>query len=132
MSNQPPSPSLGLLHKFQRLLLSHIHQTRTDDLFGAEALLETYLKNVVSVCIVTLNKAQEVLLQGKECVPEILKNDISDTLLYELIIGLVLIQKSKPSILNNFDWNKNFISLLRSLDNLNRALYDGEILVILI
>lgn len=110
-----------------RLLLSYIHQYGSEDLSGAEALLSTYLQNVVSLCIQTLSKAQEILIQSKNGVADILKTDISDTLLYELLIGLVLLQKDKPSILSTFNWNKCFIPLLHSLDNLNRLLCDGDV-----
>ncbi|XP_058465564.1 probable E3 ubiquitin-protein ligase HERC2 [Malaya genurostris] len=126
-SPEPPSPSLDLLHKFQRLLLSYIHQSKTDDLSGAEALLDTYIQQVVGACVATLNKAHETILQGKENVAEILKNDISDALLYELLIGLVLIQKDKSLFLPSFDWNKHFIPLLHALDNFNRLTHEGEI-----
>ncbi|XP_058836150.1 probable E3 ubiquitin-protein ligase HERC2 isoform X2 [Topomyia yanbarensis] len=126
-SPEPPSPSLDLLHKFQRLLLSYIHQSKTDDLSGAEALLDTYIQQVVGACVTTLYKAHETILQGKEGVAEILKNDISDALLYELLIGLVLIQKDKSLFLPSFDWNKHFIPLLHALDNFNRLTHEGEI-----
>ncbi|XP_039436955.1 probable E3 ubiquitin-protein ligase HERC2 isoform X1 [Culex pipiens pallens] len=127
-SPEPPSPSLDLLHKFQRLLLSYIYQSKTDlDLSGAEALLDTYIQQVVTACVTTLNKAHETILQGKEGVAEILESDISDALLYELLIGLVLIQKEKSLFLSSFDWNKHFIPLLHSLDNFNRLTHEGEV-----
>ncbi|XP_055600343.1 probable E3 ubiquitin-protein ligase HERC2 isoform X2 [Uranotaenia lowii] len=126
-SPEPPSPSLDLLHKFQRLLLSYIHQSKTDDLSGAEALLDTYLQQVIGACVTTLNKAHETILQGKDGVAEILKNDISDALLYELLIGLVLIQKKKSLFLASFDWIKHFIPLLHALDNFNRLTHEGEV-----
>ncbi|XP_065082582.1 probable E3 ubiquitin-protein ligase HERC2 [Ochlerotatus camptorhynchus] len=126
-SPEPPSPSLDLLHKFQRLLLSYIYQSKVDDLSGAEALLDTYIQQVVGACVTTLNKAHETILQGKDGVAEILKNDISDALLYELLIGLVLIQKEKSLFLSSFDWNKHFIGLLHALDNFNRLTHEGEV-----
>lgn len=109
-----------------RLLLSYIHQSNTEDMSGAETLLSTYLQHVVSLSIQTLTKAQEVLSQNIEGVAEVLKTDISDTLLYELLIGLVLLQRDRSHILSNFDWNKCFIPLLSSLDTLNRMLCEGE------
>ncbi|XP_053688822.1 probable E3 ubiquitin-protein ligase HERC2 isoform X2 [Sabethes cyaneus] len=126
-SPEPPSPSLDLLHKFQRLLLSYMHQSKTDDLSGAEALLDTYIQQVVTACVTTLNKAHETILQGKDGVPDILKNDISDALLHELLIGLVLIQREKSFFLSSFDWNKHFIPLLHALDNFNRLTHEGEV-----
>lgn len=125
-SPESPSPSLDLLHKFQRLLLSYIYSSKNDDLASAEALLETYLQNVVSLCVTTLTKAQEIILQNKEGVAEILQTDISDSLLYELLIGLVLLHKRK-SILSSFSWTETLIPLLMALDNLNRLMADGEI-----
>lgn len=68
-----------------------------------------------------------MLSQNTEGVADVLKTDISDTLLYELLIGLVLLQRDKSHILTNFDWNKCFIPLLNALDVLNRMLCDGEI-----
>uniref|UniRef100_A0A182IU73 HECT-type E3 ubiquitin transferase n=1 Tax=Anopheles atroparvus TaxID=41427 RepID=A0A182IU73_ANOAO len=128
-SPEPPSPSLDLLHKFQRLLLSYLYASKADDVGGggAEALLYTYIGQLVGPCVTTLNKAYETILQGKEGVAEILSNDISDTLLHELIVGLVLIQQDKPLLLSDFDWNRHFIPLLNALDNFNRLTQEGEL-----
>ncbi|KFB50142.1 hypothetical protein ZHAS_00018200 [Anopheles sinensis] len=129
-SPEPPSPSLDLLHKFQRLLLSYLYTAKAgDDLGGggAEALLYTYIGQLVGPCVTTLNKAYETIIQGKEGVAEIISNDISDTLLHELIVGLVLIQQDKPLLLSNFDWNRHFIPLLNALDNFNRLTQEGEL-----
>jgi len=72
-SPEPPSPSLDLLHKFQRLLLSHIHEMPiAEDLTGAETLLATYLQHFVSFCVATLAKAHEVAVHGKIGVAEAL------------------------------------------------------------
>ncbi|ETN64680.1 hect E3 ubiquitin ligase [Anopheles darlingi] len=125
-SPEPPSPSLDLLHKFQRLLLSYLYASQADDLSGAEALLYTYIQQLVGPCVSTLGKAYETILQGKDGVPEILSSDISDALLHELIIGLVLIQQDKPLLLSNFDWNRHLVPLLNALDGFNRLTADGE------
>ena len=53
--------------------------------------------------------------------------NILDTLLYELLIGLVLLHKHKSTILSSFDWIKNLVPLLSALDTLNRSMCDGEI-----
>lgn len=127
LSPEPPSPSIDLLHRFQRLLLSYIHQSKADDLAGAEALLGKYVNHVITLCVQTLNKAHEVALQSKDGVEEILKSDISDTLLYELLLGLILLHTPKPSILPGFSWTKNLIPLLHSLDNLNRLIGDCDV-----
>lgn len=126
-SPESPSPSLDLLHKFQRLLLAYIYSSKQDDLAGAESLLETYLQNVVSLCVCSISKAQDIIAQNKEGVAEILQTDISDTLLYELLIGLVLLHKHKSTILPTFDWVKSLLPLLLSLDSLNRLMCDGDI-----
>uniref|UniRef100_A0A1S4H7N6 HECT-type E3 ubiquitin transferase n=1 Tax=Anopheles gambiae TaxID=7165 RepID=A0A1S4H7N6_ANOGA len=124
---EPTSPSLDLLHKFQRLLLSHLYASKADDLSGAEALLYTYIQQLVGPCVNTLAKAYETILQGKDGVTEILRNDISDALLYELLIGLVVIQQDKPFLLANFDWNRHLIPLLNALDGFNRLTQEGEL-----
>ncbi|XP_053679051.1 probable E3 ubiquitin-protein ligase HERC2 [Anopheles nili] len=126
-SPEPPSPSLDLLHKFQRLLLSYLYASKADDLSGAEALLYTYIQQLVGPCVNTLAKAYETILQGKDGVLEILRNDISDALLHELLIGLVLIQQDKPALLANFDWNRHFIPLLNALDGFNRLTQEGQL-----
>uniref|UniRef100_A0A1B0AIV8 HECT-type E3 ubiquitin transferase n=1 Tax=Glossina pallidipes TaxID=7398 RepID=A0A1B0AIV8_GLOPL len=122
------SPSLDLLHRFQRLLFSYIHQSqKSEDLSGAEMLLTKYLQSAVNLCIHSLQKAHEIALQGKEGVADILMADISDTLLYELLIGLILLKRDKPSIMPAFDWCNQFIPLLHALDNLNRLICDSDV-----
>lgn len=126
---EPLSPSLDLLHRFQRLLLAHIHQSTVDDLSGAEALLGKYIQNLVTLCITTLSKAFEVAAQGKENgAAEVLTADISDTLLYELLLGLVLLHRDKKTIiLQSIDWNNTFVPLLGILDDLNRLLSESDV-----
>lgn len=123
------SPSLDLLHRFQRLLLAHIHQSSLDDCNGAEALLGKYVQNVVTFCINTLSKAHEVVSHSKETnISEILSGDISDTLLYELLIGLVLLHRDKKGIiLQSIDWNNTFVPLLGTLNELNRLVCESEV-----
>lgn len=124
------SPSLDLLHRFQRLLLAHIHQTTaSDDFSGAEALLGKYVQNVVTLCITTLSKAYEVASMSKELnISDVLSSDISDTLLYELLLGLVLLHRDKKTIiLQSLDWNNTFVPLLGILNDLNRFVCDSEI-----
>ncbi|XP_019845780.2 probable E3 ubiquitin-protein ligase HERC2 [Bactrocera dorsalis] len=121
------SPSLDLLHRFQRLLFAHIHQSKQEEISGAEALLSKYVQSAVSLCILSLQKAHEIALQGKESVADIIKTDISDTLLYELLIGLIILKRDRPTILPAFEWTKIFLPLLHALDNLNRVICDSEI-----
>ncbi|CRL02239.1 CLUMA_CG015120, isoform A [Clunio marinus] len=125
--DETSSPSIDLLHKFQRLLLSHICSAKHEDLSGAESLLESYIILMSSLCVSTLTKAQDVINQNKEDVALILQSDISDSLLYELLLGMILVQKSRPGFLSSFKWMENFLPLLKTLDNLNRLIYDVEV-----
>uniref|UniRef100_A0A1B0C9V3 E3 ubiquitin-protein ligase herc2 n=2 Tax=Lutzomyia longipalpis TaxID=7200 RepID=A0A1B0C9V3_LUTLO len=125
---EQPSPSLDLLHRFQRLLLSRIYNSKKlEEIQGAEGLLGKYLYNVIKFSLATIHKAYEVSLQKTDGIAEILKSDISDTLLYELLIGLVLIHKDCPLILTSFEWINVFTPLLTALDSLNRVLCENEI-----
>lgn len=125
--DETTSPSIDLLHKFQRLLLSHICSAKHEDLSGAESLLESYIILMSSLCVSTLTKAQDVIVQNRDDVAPILQSDISDTLLYELLLGLILVQKERPAFLSSFKWMENFLPLLTALDNLNRLMYDTEV-----
>lgn len=123
------SPSLDLLHRFQRLLLAHIQQMCNDDLNGAETLLAKYIQSVVTLSVDTLTKAHEIAVHGKENgVAKILSADISDSLLYELLLGLVLLTRDKKSIiLQAIDWNDTFVPLLDILDDLNRTINEADV-----
>ncbi|XP_033150467.1 LOW QUALITY PROTEIN: probable E3 ubiquitin-protein ligase HERC2 [Drosophila busckii] len=138
------SPSLSLLHRFQRLLLSHVHQSRLDeDTVAAEALLAQYLQSLIPACVSTLQQAQELLLQCRDAQMEVpaagaqhplsaalsqlLQSDISDALLNELLVGLVLLKRDRPLCLPNLCWTRLCLPLLRVLDRLNRALGEGEL-----
>lgn len=125
--DESSSPSLNLLHKFQRLLLSHICSSGCDDSSGAETLLESYIILMSSLCVSTLTKAYDVITQSKEDVAAILQSDISDSLLYELLLGLILVQKERPSFLSAFKWMEHLLPLLNALDILNRLMYDTEV-----
>ncbi len=123
-----PTPSLDLLHRFQRLLLSHLHQSKNEDLAGAEALLAKYMQQMITLSVATLTKANEVVLQGKDGIVPVLATDISDTLLYELIIGLILLHRDcTTTILPSFEWTKSFVPLLNCLDCFNRIVSDTDI-----
>lgn len=82
---------------------------------------------MVSLCFATLSKAHEVAQQGRDGIVEVLNSDISDTLLYELLIGLVLLHRDNSPLLPSFDWTKHFIPLLNVLDRLNRLLGDSDV-----
>lgn len=123
-----PSPSLDLLHRFQRLLLSHLHQSQNEDLAGAEALLAKYMQQIITLSVTTLTKANEVILQGKDGIVAVLAADISDTLLYELVIGLTLLHGDcNATILPSFEWTKFFVPLLNCLDCFNRIICDADV-----
>lgn len=138
------SPSLELLHRFQRLLISQLmasgggkekgenegeaNETSTAAA-GAQALLQKYVTLVMQLATGTLAKAQEMLVtqsQSKELVLEILKHDVSDSILYELILGLILLHRERFDFLASFDWLKVVLPLMRSLDSLNRAMSEAE------
>lgn len=148
LSLDMPSPSLDLLHRFQRcislfslsqsmnsfcflpsrLLLSHMHQSKVDDKSGAEALLGKYIHHVVSLSVVSLSKAHEIAETGNvEEIVDVLSIDLSNTLLYELLLGLVLLHQDNAMCLLTFDWTKHFLPLLNVLDHLNRSIVDPEI-----
>lgn len=120
---------ISLLHRFQRLLFAHVYNLEGEDLLGAESLLEQYTLNVVSLCVNTLTKAQAMVV-AHDCtdlVANILMNDISDTLLYELLLGLVLLHCDKePMLLQHLDWSTSFMPLIKVLDELNLAVLDIE------
>lgn len=84
---------------------------------------------LVTLCIKTLSKAHEVVSHSKETnISEILSGDISDTLLYELLIGLVLLHRDKSGIiLQTIDWNNTFVPLLGILNELNRLVCESEV-----
>lgn len=136
------SPSLCLLHRFQRLLLAYIHQAGSQyDTTGAEALLAQYLHSLIPACVSTLQQAQELALQCREsgelvtlgaqllgaALNRVLQSDISDALLHELLVGLVLLKRDRPHCLAGLRWARLFLPLLRVLDRLNRALGEGEL-----
>ncbi|XP_017066913.1 probable E3 ubiquitin-protein ligase HERC2 [Drosophila eugracilis] len=133
------SPSLSLLHRFQRLLLAHIHQAEAEEeTTGAEALLLQYLHVLIPACVTTLQKAHELAVQCREPgehslshqvghLGRVLQADISDALLHELLVGLVLLKRDRPQCLGGLRWARLFLPLLRVLDRLNRALGEGEL-----
>lgn len=113
---------------YYRLLLSHLHQSKNEDLAGAEALLAKYMQQIITLSVATLTKANEVALQGRDGTISVLAADISDTLLYELIIGLILLHRDcSNTILPSFEWTKMFVPLLNILDSLNRTIGDSDI-----
>lgn len=105
-----------------------MHQSKMDDKTGAEALLGKYIHHVVSLSVVSLSRAHEIATTGNVVeIVDVLSIDLSNTLLYELLLGLVLLHQENASCLMAFDWTKHFLPLLRVLDYLNRSIIDPEI-----
>lgn len=107
-----------------------MHQSpNNDDGNGVETLMGKYVQSVVTICITTLSKAYEVASNSKETnISEILSADISDTLLYELLLGLVLLHRDKKAIiLQLIDWNNTFVPLLGILNDLNRLVCESGV-----
>lgn len=121
------SPSLELLHRFQRLLFSSIITSTSSDVNGAESLLEKYVHQVITLSTGTLTRAAEVAGNNRDSILESLKNDVSDTVLYELVIGLILLHRNRDQFLGCFEWKNVFIPLIKALDNLNRSLAETEV-----
>lgn len=121
------SPSLLLLHRFQRLLLSYVYNLECENQYAAERLLEQYIQNLISLCLSTLTKAYDIIVNRKQNITDILAGDISDTLLHELLIGLATLHCDKATlVLQEHDWNSTFIPVLTILDKINRVLNEVD------
>lgn len=126
------SPSLNLLLRWQRLLIAQMYQcinkSSTDgsqdpEMLGAESLLKKY---TIQIC----NHVNEVLPIASEIagtsskhfvlVATILKGDIVNILLPELVICLILLQVDNPMLLQGMNWMEVFASVLDVLDQFNR------------
>lgn len=78
--------------------------------------------------MVSLTRAHEILSTGKtDGIVDVLSVDLSNTLMYELLIGLVLLHQDNTMCLMSFDWSKHFLPLLNILDLLNRSIIDPEV-----
>lgn len=116
------SPSMSLLIKFQRLLISKIYSNK-DNLPGAEPLLKKYIYQLCSHVSETLTLANEVAsisIKHFNVVTQILKDDIINILLPELIICLIMLQQQMVLFLQTMDWIRAFSGLLSDLDRLCR------------
>lgn len=117
------SPSLSLLIRFQRLLISKIYAKDKKLLLGAESLLTKYLLQLCLHVSETLSLANEIAVISTKhffVVTQILKDDIIDVILPELIICLIMLQQNMVLFLHSMDWLKAFDGLLSDLDKLCR------------
>lgn len=117
------TPSMSLLIKFQRLLISKIYSKSQDCLPGAESLLKKYIYQLCSHISETLTLANEIAsISNKHfnVVTQILKDDIVNILLPELVICLIMLQQKMVLFLQNMDWIRAFNGLLSDLDKLCR------------
>ncbi|KAJ8962033.1 hypothetical protein NQ314_005815 [Rhamnusium bicolor] len=121
----PPSPSLKLLQRFQRLLIGKIYLNNQDCQDAAETLLMKYLDCFSFHVSATLNIAYDIsLLNSKNLIPvmQILKPDI-----IELIVSLILLEQEVSMFLTSINWLNIFNEVIKSLDKLCRLSPDVEI-----
>lgn len=117
------SPSMQLLIKFQRLLISRIYSKRLECVSGAESLLKKYIYQLASHSSETLTLSNEIATISTKhfnVVTQILKDDIVNILLPELIISLIMLQQQNVLFLQAMDWLRAFGGLLSDLDRLCR------------
>nr|XP_022903495.1 E3 ubiquitin-protein ligase HERC2 isoform X1 [Onthophagus taurus] len=130
-SNSVTTPSLDLLIRFQRLLIGKIYSDDVGCLNAAESLLKKYLYQVSSYITDTLNVAYEIVMVNPKNylhVVHLLKGDVTEILLPELVVSLILLQQQKNNFLITMDWLKVFDNLLVSLDKLCKLCPDIEAL----
>ncbi|XP_049844846.1 E3 ubiquitin-protein ligase HERC2 [Schistocerca gregaria] len=126
------SPSLNLLLRFQRLLISHIYcssqgKSLNDDpdtdVLGAESLLSKYLSILCNHVNDILPLASSLTSNNNKHFPHIasiLKGDFVDVLLPELLVCLILLELEMPLLLLHVNWTQTLIPLLDTLDKFNR------------
>ncbi|CAD6227584.1 GSCOCG00001264001-RA-CDS [Cotesia congregata] len=126
------SPSLNLLLRWQRLLIAQMYQcvnksnsedSQDPEMVGVESLLKKY---TIQIC----NHVNEILPLASEIagtsnkhfvhVTTILKGDIVNILLPELVICLILLQIDYPMLLHSMNWMTVFAPVLDVLDQFNR------------
>ena len=126
------SPSLNLLLRCQRLLISQLYQCvkrpsaedpHDPEMIGAESLLKKYTSQICTHVAEILPMASEIAATSSKnfvLVAKILKGDIVNILLPELVICLILLQVDNPMLLNNMNWMEVFGPILDVLDQFNR------------
>ncbi|KAK5650580.1 hypothetical protein RI129_001609 [Pyrocoelia pectoralis] len=127
MQRNTLTPSLNLLLKFQRLLVAKIFSKNDASIQAAESLLKKYLYHLIAHVTDTINHAYEVAAVSSKHflhVLEIIKLDIVDILLPEVIVSLILLQKEIKLFLLSLDWLQVFDELLLSLDKFCRLTPD--------
>ncbi|KAF5270348.1 hypothetical protein FQR65_LT05536 [Abscondita terminalis] len=123
------TPSLNLLLRFQRLLIAKMFAKNDKSMQAAESLLKKYLQHLIIHITDTINHAYEVATISSKhymYVLEILKLDIIEILLPEVIVSLILLQKELKLFLVSMDWLRLFDELLLSLDKFCRLIPDIE------
>ncbi|XP_025832237.1 E3 ubiquitin-protein ligase HERC2 [Agrilus planipennis] len=112
-------PDLSLLLRFQRLLIAKIYTQDLDCREAAESLLKKYLYHVSVYATETLQLAFEIAVSSSRnymYVLQILKGDIVDVLLPELMVSLLLLQQEVQHFLLSMDWLYVFDALFTTLD----------------
>ncbi|XP_034934449.1 E3 ubiquitin-protein ligase HERC2 [Chelonus insularis] len=129
MSN---SPSLNLLLRWQRLLIAQLYQsisisnsegTRDNEMIGIESLLKKYTIQICNHVTEILPMASEISAINNKyfmVVATILKGDIVNVLLPELIVCLILLQIDYSMLLRDMNWMTVFAPVLDVLDQFNR------------
>ncbi|XP_071532835.1 E3 ubiquitin-protein ligase HERC2 isoform X2 [Panulirus ornatus] len=127
------SPSIQLLLRFQRLLVSHLfpvesnvsprHIMQENEVEGAGWLLRKYLSLLVGHVSDTLSIATSLAtintrLTALTCT--ILQRDITGLLLSELFISLLVVSVHNPSVVLSCDLVSPLLSLLEPLDRFNQ------------
>ncbi|XP_042876756.1 E3 ubiquitin-protein ligase HERC2-like isoform X6 [Penaeus japonicus] len=127
------SPSIQLLLRFQRLLVSHLfpvesnmsprHVMQESELEGAGWLLRKYLSLLVGHVSDTLSIATSLAtintrLTALTCT--ILQRDITGLLLSELFVSLLVVSVHNPNVVLSCDLISPLLSLLEPLDRFNQ------------
>ncbi|XP_043254504.1 probable E3 ubiquitin-protein ligase HERC2 isoform X2 [Colletes gigas] len=126
------SPSLNLLLKFQRLLVARVYECinesktenlRDQEMLGAESLLKKYISQIcVHVNEIMASAAELANASVKQFVfvSTVLRGDIVNILLPELVTCLILLQVDYPMLLLNMNWMEIMTPMLDSLDQFNK------------
>ncbi|XP_043274810.1 E3 ubiquitin-protein ligase HERC2 isoform X2 [Venturia canescens] len=124
------SPSLNLLLRCQRLLIAQMYQCSksTEDpqdaeIIGAESLLKKYIIQICNHVTEILPIASELASTSSKnlvLVTKILKGDIINILLPELVICMILLQVDNAMLLNGMNWLEVLGPVLDALDQFNR------------
>ncbi|XP_076233389.1 E3 ubiquitin-protein ligase HERC2 [Calliopsis andreniformis] len=127
------SPSLNLLLKFQRLLIARVYecinQSKTENLrdqeiLGAESLLKKYISQICIHATEVMSFASELVTNSNikqfVFVSTVLRDDIVNVLLPELVTCLILLQVDYPMLLLDMNWMEIMTPMLDALDQFNK------------